>query len=101
MLGLLMVFVLLCAGTVCWALVSVSTAHQRARVSADLAALAAAQSDCARAEVVARANATRLDACTFAGADAIVTVSVEGPRVLGPWSGSMPRLRASARAGPG
>jgi len=97
---MLMALVLIASGTVCWALVAMTTAHQRAAVSADLAGLAAAQSGCEAAAAVASANAARLDQCALRGGDAMVVVSVDAPSMLGPLRITLPRPSASARAGP-
>lgn len=100
-LALLMAMVLLACGAVCWTLVSVSTARQRSAVAADLAALAAAHTGCEAAAAVAIANSARLDRCESLGGDMSVTVSIDGPHALGPWQVALPRVSASARAGPG
>lgn len=100
LLGMLMALVLTVSGTVCWALVAVTTAGQRAAVSADLAGLAAAQSGCEAAAAVASANAARLDQCALEDGDASVVVSVDAPAMLGPLGIALPRPSASARAGP-
>ena len=99
-LGLVMAALLIVCGTVCWALVALTTAHQRTAVAADLVALAAAQAGCEAAQSVAHANAARLDDCGFDGEDALVTVWVSGPRMIGPLDLALPRLSASSRAGP-
>lgn len=85
---------------------SVVSARHRAAVSADLAALAAADvvlgraggDPCRRAAEVARAQASRLERCAV-GADDSVTVTVSArPRGAGAALGT---ATARARAGPG
>ncbi|MBM3688094.1 MAG: flp pilus-assembly TadE/G-like family protein [Actinobacteria bacterium] len=97
-LGIVMVTLLLFGGSACWALVSVSTARQRAAIAADLVALATARAGCPWGGVIARANHVSLDACEFVGDDAVVHVSVHPAGTLGPWS--LPTVSASSRAGP-
>lgn len=79
-------------------------AHRRAQAAADLAALAGAgvasgvgADSCRAAADVAALNHARLTACTRDGADLVVEVAVDGPRMGGHgWV-----LRGRARAGPG
>lgn len=84
---------------------STAVTAQRARSSADLAALAAAGTvqdgdgtPCAAAEVVARRNGTRLVACTVSRDESVVV------RVVCPlpasWPGLPDHVEGSARAGP-
>ncbi len=76
--------------------------HRVAQSAADLAALAGAQavqeggSACAVAAEVARANRTRLSACSLRGEDVWVSVELAAPPLLGR-SGT---LTGRARAGP-
>jgi secretion/DNA translocation related TadE-like protein len=77
-------------------------AHRRAQAAADLAALAGAGAlargvdPCASAAAVAEANDATLTACTVAGAQVRLVVTVAGPRGLGQTGD----LTARARAGP-
>ena len=102
-LGLVLASVLLGAGAVIHALVSVSVTHQRAAVAADLAAVAAMTQDCAGAERVARAQGAISFACDVSGGDAVVTVAIPAPGILtrlATWAGQEPPVIASSsRAG--
>ena len=102
-LGLALGAVLLSAGAVVAALVSLSIAHQRAGVAADLAAIAAATQGCPAAERVALAQGAIGVACGLEGSDAVVTVAMPAPpflaRVAG-WTGHEPPvIPRSSRAG--
>jgi secretion/DNA translocation related TadE-like protein len=100
------VLVVAMAGVLMFVMVGLSavgglvTAQRRAQSAADLAALAGAAEievdGCAEALRVARANAAVLDGCVVAGRDVRVTVSVDGPHLVG----RDPRITAEARAGP-
>ncbi|WP_076260228.1 Rv3654c family TadE-like protein [Intrasporangium flavum] len=92
--------VLLAAGVAALVLGSVAVAGQRARLAADLAAIAGATGErsahgraCATAAAVARANGARLEVCSSDGEDVTVEVSVEVPV----WPDA---ARARSRAGP-
>lgn len=102
-LGLALASVLLGAGVVIHALVSVSVTHQRAAVAADLAAIAAMTHDCAGGERVARAQGAISFACEVSGGDAVVTVAIPAPGILtrlAEWAGQEPPVIASSsRAG--
>lgn len=102
-LGVMLGAVLLCAGVVVSALVSISVGHQRASVAADLAALAAASHGCSAGERVALAQGAIGVACYLDGADAVVTVALPAPSMLGrvaSWSGhEAPAIASTARAG--
>lgn len=81
-------------------------ASRQAAGAADLAALAAAQSDghtCARAESVAAANGVSLVECRIDGFDAFVRVEMPAPwlvvRLLDSFGFPAPMVGASARAG--
>jgi len=99
--GLAVLAMLIAVTVGCCVAGSAVVAHRRAQSAADLAALAAAQAlqqgdnGCAAADEVAAANGARLDRCRLDDFDAIVTVRVTGPALLG-----APALRARARAGP-
>jgi len=102
-LGLALGVVLLAAGAVVACLVSIAVGHQRAAVTADLAALAAASHGCADAERVAWAQGAITVACRTDGVDAVVTVAMPAPEFLdrlARWSGhEAPVMASSARAG--
>lgn len=102
-LGLALGCVLLSSGLVIGGLVSVAVGHQRAAVTADLAALAAASHGCRDAERVAWAQGAITVHCRVDGIDAIVTVAMPAPEMLvrlARWSGrEAPVLASSARAG--
>jgi secretion/DNA translocation related TadE-like protein len=102
-LGVMLGAILLAAGVVAGALVSVSVGHQRASVAADLAALAAASHGCDAAEAVARAQGAVGVTCSAEGADAVVTVALPPPVMLqriAAWTGhEAPAIASSARAG--
>ena len=102
-LGLALGLALLAAGAVITGLVSISVGHQRAAVTADLAALAAATHGCEAAERVARAQGAVSVACDTDGVDAMVTVALPAPEFLArvaAWTGrEAPVLPSSARAG--
>jgi len=92
--------VLLAVGVAALVLGSVAVAGQRARLAADLAAIAGATRQraadgqaCAAAATVARANGARLEGCSLQGADITIGVSVEVPVWPDP-------ARARSRAGP-
>ncbi len=92
--------VLLAVGVAALVLCSVAVAGQRARLAADLAALAGATRQraadgqaCESAATVARANAARLERCSLDGSDVTVDVSVDVPVWPEP-------ARARSRAGP-
>jgi secretion/DNA translocation related TadE-like protein len=78
-------------------------AHRAAESAADLAALAVAGAvdnggdPCSRGAGVAAANGARLGSCEVNGREAMVRVTVTGPR----WLGQEADLSAEARAGPG
>lgn len=83
-------------------LTATAAGHRQAQAAADLAGLAGAtarqrgEDPCAAAATIAAANGAELDDCRVAGADVVVSVSLEGPRHLGHgW-----RLHGEARAGP-
>jgi secretion/DNA translocation related TadE-like protein len=101
-LALAMLAALLCLALGCCVAGAAVVTHRRAESAADLAALAAAQAlqdgggSCAAAVAIAAANGARLESCRTGGFDALVTVRVEGPALLGRLG-----LRARARAGPG
>ena len=101
--GVLLGAVLLGCGSVISEVVSISVAHQRASVAADLAALAAASHGCAAAERVARAQGALGVACSSDGVDAVVTIAMPAPAMLdrvAAWSGrEAPAIASSARAG--
>lgn len=103
-LGVMMGTILLGAGIVVSALVSIAVAHQRASVAADLAALAAASQGCPAAERVALAQGALGVACFVDGVDVIVTVAIPAPVMLervASWSGrEAPAVAGTARAGP-
>ena len=95
--------VLALVGSLFCGVAAVAVARQRAAVTADLAALAAAgavltgpAAACARAERLAAHNAARLRSCVLTGDQAMVVAEVRPPGPLG-WFGS---AAASARAGP-
>jgi secretion/DNA translocation related TadE-like protein len=92
--------VLLAVGVAALVLGSVAVTGQRARLAADLAAIAGATRQrevhgqaCAAAAAVAHANEARLVGCSLDGADVTVDVSVEVPI----WPEA---ARARSRAGP-
>jgi secretion/DNA translocation related TadE-like protein len=92
--------VLLAVGIAALVLGSVAVAGQRARLAADLAAIAGATREraadgqaCAAAAAVARANGARLEGCSLHGPDVTVGVSVAVPVWMDP-------ARAQSRAGP-
>lgn len=97
------VAVLLLVGSALGVVAAMVRAHRAAQSAADLASLAGAaahqrgQAACGAAGAVAAANGASLDACTVAGDDVLVTVTVPGPR----WLGQEADLSADARAGPG
>jgi secretion/DNA translocation related TadE-like protein len=103
MLGLALGLILLAAGAVVGSLVAIAVGHQRAAVSADLAALTAASHGCVDAERVARAQGAVTVDCRTDGIDAVVTVAMPAPDFLvriARWSGrEAPVLASSARAG--
>ena len=78
-------------------------AHRTAQSAADLAALAGAaglqqgEDACAAASRIAGANDARVASCVVEGEEAVVEVTVTGPR----WLGQGADLSARARAGPG
>lgn len=94
--------VLLLVGAALGVVVAMVHAHRTAQSAADLAALAVAGAvgeggdPCGRGAEVATANGGRLDACTVRGREAVVQVTVTGPR----WLGQAADLTAEARAGP-
>lgn len=102
-LGLVLGLALLASGAVITGLVSISVGHQRAAVTADLAAIAAATHGCEAAERVARAQGAVSVACDTDGVDAIVTVALPAPDLLAriaAWTGrEAPVLPSSSRAG--
>jgi secretion/DNA translocation related TadE-like protein len=92
--------VLLAVGVAALVLAVVAVAGQRARLAADLAAIAGASRQrttgaqaCALAASVAHANGARLDRCLLEGPDVEVSVSVTVPVWPDP-------ARARSRAGP-
>lgn len=94
--------VLLLLGAALGVVAAMVLAHRTAQSAADLAALAAAGAigegadPCARGAEVASANGARLASCTVRGREAVVRVTVTGPR----WLGQEADLTAEARAGP-
>jgi secretion/DNA translocation related TadE-like protein len=94
--------VLLLLGAALGVVAAMVRAHRVAQSAADLAALAAADAvgtggdPCVAGAAVAAANDAILVACDLDGRDAIVTVTVAGPR----WLGQVADLSAQARAGP-
>lgn len=102
-LGIILGTALMAAGMVMSALVSVSVGHQRAAVAADLAALAAVSQGCHAADRVARAQGAISVSCFEDGGDAVVTVALPAPAMLGriaAWSGhEAPAIASTARAG--
>lgn len=82
---------------------AIVSTHRSAQAAADLAALAAAGTAasgghaCAKAGEVARANGAAMLACELTGREALVTVRVAGPRLVG----RRVDLTTEARAGPG
>lgn len=99
LLGLLAALLVMCGGAVAWSFAGLAVTHQRASVSADLAAIAAAQSGCSAAQRVAEANGATLEECSLEGSDAVVAVSVPGPRALMRLGLPAVRMSGSARAG--
>ena len=101
-LALAFLGVLLLIGAALGVVAGLVVAHRTAQGAADLAALAGAGAvadgldPCPAAGRVAAANGARLDACTVAGREVTVTVTVAGPR----WLGQTEDLTARARAGP-
>lgn len=102
-LGLALGAVLIAAGLVVAAVVSLAVSHQRAAVAADLAALAAAGHGCAAAEQVAVAQGAVGVVCEHDGIDAVVTVVMPAPEMLvrlARWTGhEAPVIPSSSRAG--
>ena len=94
--------VLLLLGAALGVVAAMVHAHRTAQAAADLASLAVAGAigeggdPCGQGAEVASANGARLDACTVRGREAIVQVTVAGPR----WLGQEGDLTAEARAGP-
>lgn len=103
LLGLVLGVALLGAGVVVAGLVSMTVGHQRASVTADLAAIAAVTHGCAAAERVAVAQGAMSVACHIDGVDAVVTVALPAPELLARlarWTGREPPvLPSSSRAG--
>ncbi len=95
--------VLLLVGSALGVVAAMVRAHRSAQSAADLAALAGAaalahsRDACGSAEAIATANGAELIACEVESQDAVITVSVAGPR----WLGQTADLTARARAGPG
>jgi secretion/DNA translocation related TadE-like protein len=105
--SLALVTVIVLVGFVCAAVVVQVVARQRLMATADIAALAAAQSvesPCAAAAHVASANNANLVACGRDGADVIITVSATVPELVRRMTGLLGNgatdLTATARAGP-
>ena len=107
--GAATVLVLAMAGVLMFVLVGLSaasglvTAQRRAQSAADLAALAGAAAvpdgaaGCVEAARISTANGAALAACSVAGREVWVQVTVPGPQ----WPGRRVRVSAEARAGPG
>ena len=102
-LGIALAFVVMASGLVILAVVALTVSHQRAAVAADLAALAAAAHGCDVAEQVARAQGAISVACAHQGSDAVVTVALPAPEMLGrlaQWAGrEAPVIPSASRAG--
>ena len=102
-LGIALAFVVMASGLVVLAVVALTVGHQRAAVAADLAALAAAAHGCDVAEQVARAQGAISVACSLQGSDAVVTVALPAPEMLGrlaQWTGrEAPVIPSASRAG--
>ena len=102
-LGVILGVVVLSSGIVVSALVSIHVAHQRASVTADLAALAAASHGCAAAQRVALAHGAVSVSCFEQAGDAVVTVAMPAPPMLvrvATWTGhEAPAIARSSRAG--
>jgi secretion/DNA translocation related TadE-like protein len=102
-LGIALAFVVMASGLVILAVVALTVGHQRAAVAADLAALAAAAHGCDVAEHVARAQGAISVACSLQGSDAVVTVALPAPEMLGrlaQWAGrEAPVIPSASRAG--
>lgn len=85
---------------------SLAVARERAATVADLAAIAAAQSDdgCSSASRVGVANDARVVGCQYDGADAVVTVELDAPslavRMAALLGHASPTVTATSRAGP-
>lgn len=95
--GILVLAVVAVLGVTGLAGVSVTralTVRHEVAAAADLAALAAAQSECGAAERVAAANAVELTACVVEGG----AVRVEVARPVS-WAGVVTVVRSTARAG--
>ena len=102
-LGVMLGVVVMGTGVVISAVVSISVAHQRAAVAADLSAIAGAAHGCPAAEQVAMAQGALGVACHIEAKDAIVTVAMPAPEALqrvAAWSGRQaPVIASTSRAG--
>lgn len=102
-LGIVLAIGLLSVGAVVGGLASIYVTHQRASVAADLAALGGVTSGCEAAERIAVAQGAVTVTCFIEGDDAVVTVALPSPAILGrvaAWSGrEAPVIVATARAG--